>query len=120
MQVVRVGEHVREIAHAHELGDQIYKMSSKEVAQKESGTVANTASSAMKTTTETVSSAGASLSSAFSFSGGLNAGAYSSSKKTTETSSGGQQLSKQEADQLYEERIEEEYAKRGQDNPCFD
>lgn len=67
----------------------------------------------MKQTTETVSSVGASLGGAFSFSGAGHAGA-SSYKKTT-TSSGeesGQQLSKAQTDQLYEERMEDEYAKR--------
>jgi hypothetical protein len=97
-------------------------MSSQELSKKQSSEVSDTnaVSSAMKTTTETVSSAAANLTGAFSFSGGLNAGAHSHKKTTTTTSSGGQQLSKQEADAQYEERMEEEYAKRGSDNPCFD
>jgi hypothetical protein len=93
-------------------------MSSKEVAQKQSGEVAQkqssgvgqAASDTVKTVTETASSAGASLTGAFS--GSLSAGAHSSNKKTTTTSSSGSQISKKEADQLYEERIEDEYAKR--------
>jgi hypothetical protein len=85
-------------------------MSSQEIQQKQSGGVAQTASDAIKTTQETVTSAAAGLSGAFS--GSLSAGAHTSSKKTTTTSSGGQTISKQEADQLYQERIEDEYAKR--------
>lgn len=85
-------------------------MSSQEVTQKQSGGLASTASDAVKTTQETVSSAAAGISGAFS--GSLSAGAHSSTKKTTTTSSGGTTVSKQEADQLYQERIEEEYAKR--------
>ena len=85
-------------------------MSSKEVAQKQSGEVGQAASDSFKTVTETVSSAGASLAGAFS--GSLSAGANASSRKTTTTTSGGQQLSKLEADQQYQERIEDEYAKR--------
>lgn len=85
-------------------------MSSKEVAQKESGTVGQAASDTFKTVTETASSASASLAGAFS--GSLSAGAHASNKKTTTTTSGGQQLSKAEADRRYEERIEDEYAKR--------
>ena len=89
--------------------------SQQQVAQQDtSSSVANTASSAVKQTTETVSSIGANLGGAFSFSGAGHAGA-SSYKKTTTTSSGeesGQQLSKAQADQLYEERMEDEYAKR--------
>jgi hypothetical protein len=68
----------------------------------------------MKQTTETVSSIGASLGGAFSFAGAGHAGA-SSYKKTTSTTSGeesGQQLSKAQTDLLYEERMEDEYAKR--------
>lgn len=68
----------------------------------------------MKQTTETVSSVGASLGGAFSFSGAGHAGA-SSYKRTATTSSGeesGQQLGKAQTDQLYEERMEDEYAKR--------
>lgn len=85
-------------------------MSSKEVAQKESGGVGQAASDSFKSVTETASSAGASLAGAFS--GSLSGGAHASNKKTTTTTSSGQQLSKTEADQLYQERIEEEYAKR--------
>jgi hypothetical protein len=85
-------------------------MSSKEVAQKESSSVGQAASDSFKTVTETASSAGASLAGAFS--GSLSAGTSASSKKTTTTTSSGQQLSKAEADRLYEERIEDEYAKR--------
>jgi len=85
-------------------------MSSKEVAQKESGTVGQAANDTMKTVTETASSAGASLAGAFS--GSLSAGTHASSKKTTTTTSGGQRLNKVEADRQYEERIEDEYAKR--------
>ena len=95
-------------------------MSSKQVAQKESGGVADTASSAMKTTSETVSSTAANLSGAFNFSGGVNAGAHSYKKTTTQSSGSDQQLSRQEADRQYEEKMEDEYAKRGSDNPCFD
>ncbi|RMZ78485.1 hypothetical protein DV737_g3875, partial [Chaetothyriales sp. CBS 132003] len=77
-------------------------MSSKDGAQNQAGSLANTASSAFKTTTGTVSSAAANLS-------GAGADAFS---KTTDLQADGQQLSKEEADKLYEERIEEEYAKR--------
>lgn len=83
---------------------------SQEVTQKQSSGLTSTASDALKTTQETVTSAGASVAGAFS--GSLSAGAHSSSKKTTTTSSGGQTTSTQEADQLYQERIEDEYAKR--------
>jgi len=91
-------------------------MSSQQQVSKQdtSSSVGNTASSALKQTSETVSSVAANLGGAFSFSGGAHAGA-SSYKKTTTTSSGQeseQQLSKAQADQLYEERMEDEYAKR--------
>lgn len=85
-------------------------MSSKEVAQKQSGGVGQATSDTLKTVTETASSAGASLAGAFS--GSLSAGAHTSNKKSTTTTSEGTQLSKAQADQQYEERIEEEYAKR--------
>jgi hypothetical protein len=82
--------------------------------QDSSSAVANTASSAVRKTTESVYSVGANVGGAFSFAGGAHAGA-SSYKRTTTTSSGDQseqQLSKAQADQLYEERMEDEYAKR--------
>ena len=85
-------------------------MASKEVAQKESGGIGQAASDTFRTVTETASSAGASLAGAFS--GSLSAGAHASSKKTTTTTTSGQQMSKAQADKLYEERIEDEYAKR--------
>jgi hypothetical protein len=85
-------------------------MSSKEVAHKESAGVGQAASDTFKTVTESASSVGASLAGAFS--GSLSAGTHASSKKTTTTTSSGQQISKAEADKLYQERIEDEYAKR--------
>lgn len=87
-------------------------MTSKEVAQKQSQEVDKSQSSAWQTTKETVSSATANISGAFNFSGGLSANAGAYNKKTTTTSGAGQQLSKEEADRLYEERMEDEYAKR--------
>ena len=87
-------------------------MSSKEVSQKQSSEVDKSQSSAYQTTKETVSSVAANLSGAFNVSGGMSANAGSYSKKTTTTSNGGQELSKEEADRLYEERMEDEYAKR--------
>lgn len=87
-------------------------MASKEVSKKESGEVDQSSSSAYQKTTEAVSSAAASLGGAFNFSGGVSANAGSYNKKTTTTTVGGEQLSKSEADKLYEERIEDEYAKR--------
>lgn len=87
-------------------------MSSKEVAQKQSQEVDKSDSSAWQTTKETVSSTAANLGGAFNFSGGVSANAGSYNKTTTTSSGGGQKLSKQEADQQYEERMEDEYAKR--------
>ncbi|KAJ9662610.1 hypothetical protein H2198_001282 [Neophaeococcomyces mojaviensis] len=87
-------------------------MTSHQVAQKQSSETDQSQSSAIQTTKETVSSAAANLSGAFNFSGGLSANAGAHNKKTTTTSGGGQQLSKAQADQLYEERMEDEYAKR--------
>lgn len=87
-------------------------MTNQELSQKQVQDVEDSESSVYKSTKETITSAAANLSGALNFSGGLsaNAGAY---KKTTTSSSGGnRQLSKEEADQLYEERIEDEYAKR--------
>ena len=87
-------------------------MSSQQVTKQESsGGVTNTASDAIKTTQETVSSAAANLSGAFSGSFGASAGAHSS-KKTTTTTSGSQQMSKDEAAKLYEENIDTEMQKR--------
>lgn len=87
-------------------------MTSQEVAQKHSQDVNKSQSSVWHTTKETVSSATASLSGAFSFSGGLSAHVGAYNKKTATSSRGSQKLSKQEAEQQYEENIEDEYAKR--------
>jgi hypothetical protein len=46
------------------------------------------------------------------FSGALSVGGQASSKRTTTTISGGSQISQAQADRLYLERIEDEYAKR--------
>ncbi|RMZ83585.1 hypothetical protein DV738_g1106, partial [Chaetothyriales sp. CBS 135597] len=69
-------------------------MSSNDGPQKQSAT----------TTTDTTSGAGAANLSGTS--------TDPSSSKTTDVHAEGRQLSKEEADRLYEERIEEEYAKR--------
>jgi len=87
-------------------------MTSQEVSQKQSRQVDNSQSSAWQTTKETVSSATAGVGGAFNLSGGLSANAGSYKKKTTTTNGGGQQLSKEDADRQYEERMEDEYAKR--------
>ena len=87
-------------------------MSSKEISQKQSQEVDKSQSSAWQSTKETVTSAAANVGGAFNFSGGLSASAGSHKKTTTTTSGGGQQLSKEQADRLYEERMEDEYAKR--------
>ncbi|KAK5945398.1 hypothetical protein PMZ80_002603 [Knufia obscura] len=87
-------------------------MASQEVSQKQSQEVDNSQSGAWQTTKETISSASANIGGAFNFSGGISAGANSHNKKTTTVNGGGQQLSKQEASQQYEERMEDEYAKR--------
>jgi len=87
-------------------------MTSQEVSQKQSQQVDNSQSSAWQTTKETVSSATANIGGAFNFSGGLNANAGSYKKKTTTVDGSGQELSKEEADRQYEERMEDEYAKR--------
>lgn len=85
-------------------------MSSQEVAKKESGGLVSGTSNVLKSTTESVASAAASLSGAFA--GSLHAGANASSRKVTTHTYGGEQMSKSEADRQYEERIEDEYAKR--------
>jgi len=87
-------------------------MALQEVSQKQSQEADKSQSSAWQTTKETVSSATANVGGAFNFSGGVNANAGSYKKKTTTVSGGGQQLSKEQADQQYEERMEDEYAKR--------
>jgi len=87
-------------------------MASQEVSQKQSQEVDKSQSSAWQTTKESVSSATANLGGAFNFSGGVSANAGSYSKKTTTTTGGGQQQSKEAADKQYEERMEDEYAKR--------
>ena len=87
-------------------------MTSQELSQKQSQEVEKSQSSAWQTTKETVSSASASLGGAFNFSGGLSANAGSYNKTTTTSSGGGQKMSKQDAAQLYEESMEDEYAKR--------
>lgn len=84
--------------------------SNQQLSTKQSSDVSSAASDIYKTTTETVSSVGVSLAGAFS--GALSVGGQASSKRTTTTASGGSQMSKAQADQLYEERIEDEYAKR--------
>lgn len=87
-------------------------MSSQQVTQKQAQEVDKSQSSAFQTTKETVSSVAANLSGAFNVSGGASANAGSYSKTTTTTNGGEQKLSKEEADRLYEERMEDEYAKR--------
>lgn len=87
-------------------------MSSQQVSQKQSQEADKSQSSAYQSTKETVSSVAANLSGAFNISGGASANAGSYNKTTTTTSGGDQKLSKEEADRLYEERIEDEYAKR--------
>lgn len=84
--------------------------SNQQVSTKKSSDVSSGASDAYKTTTESVSSIGASLAGAFS--GSLSAGGQASSKRTTTTTSGGSQMTKAQADQMYQENIEDEYAKR--------
>lgn len=85
-------------------------MSSQKATQQTSDNMANTASSAYKSTVETVTSAAAGLTGAFS--GSLNAGAHASSKQSRTETGDLHKLSKAEADKLYEERMEDEYAKR--------
>lgn len=87
-------------------------MSSQQVTQKQSQEADKSQSSAYQTTKETVSSVAANLNGAFNISGGASANAGSYSKTTTATNGGEQKLSKEEADRLYEERMEDEYAKR--------
>lgn len=87
-------------------------MSSKEVAQKQSQDVDKSQSSAWETTKETVSSTAANLGGAFNFSGGVSANAGSYKKQTTTITGKGEQLSKEQADAQYLERMEDEYAKR--------
>jgi hypothetical protein len=84
--------------------------SNQQLSTKQSSEVSSAASDAYKTTTESVSSIGASLCGAFS--GSLSAGGHASSRRTTTTTSGGSQMSQALADQQYAERIEDEYAKR--------
>ncbi len=84
--------------------------SNQQLSTKQSSDVSSGTSDVYKSTTETVSSIGASLAGAFS--GSLSAGGQASNKRTTTTTSGGSQMSKAQADQLYEENIEDEYAKR--------
>jgi len=86
--------------------------SNQQVSNKQSSSsdASSAVSDAYKTTTESVSSVGAGLAGAFS--GSLNAGGQASSKKTTTTTSGSNQMSQAQADQQYEENIEDEYAKR--------
>ncbi|KAL9618736.1 MAG: hypothetical protein Q9160_006615 [Pyrenula sp. 1 TL-2023] len=84
------------------------------VAKKTSESLSSTqqtASELATKTTESVSQASASVGGAFSgsFGGSANVGSKST---TTETKGAGAGLSKQEAGKLYEERIEDEYAKR--------
>jgi len=83
-------------------------MSSNQVVQKGESDIGSTTSEVFRKTTETVASATASIPKAID--GSLQAGAHASSK--TSDTSGDQPLSKAEADRLYEERIEDEYAKR--------
>ena len=81
-----------------------------EVAQtgsNKSSDVTSTVSNATQKTTETVSSVSAGLGGQFS--GAFNLGGSANSRSVTHESGG---LSKSEADKLYEERIEDEYAKR--------
>ncbi len=90
----------------------VARKQSQEVDQKQSQEVDTSQSSAWQTTKESVSSATATLSGAFNFSGGLNASAGAHNKKTTTINGGGQQLSREDAGRQYEERMEDEYAKR--------
>lgn len=87
-------------------------MSSRQVSQKESQDTGKSQSSAYQTTKETVSSVAANLSGAFNVSGGASANAGSHHSTTTTIKGNEKQLSKEEADRLYEERMEDEYAKR--------
>jgi hypothetical protein len=82
--------------------------SNQQLYKRQSSEASSLASDVYKTTTETVSSVGANLAGAFS--GALSIGGSASSKRTTTTTSGG--MTKAQADQLYEENIEDEYAKR--------
>ena len=84
--------------------------STQQLSTKQSSDVSSTASDTYKTTTETVSSVGVSLAGAFS--GALSVGGQASSKRITTTISGGSQISQAQADHLYLERMEDEYAKR--------
>jgi len=84
-------------------------MATDQVTTKQSSGLATSAYDVVTKTTETVTSAAAGISGAFV--GSLSAGGSASKKTITETSSGSQ-MSKAEADKLYEERIEDEYAKR--------
>lgn len=86
--------------------------SSQQVSEKGSQETDYSQSSAYQTTKETVSSVAANLSGAFNISGGASANAGSYHKTTTTTNGSDKQLSKEEADRLYEERMEDEYAKR--------
>jgi len=87
-------------------------MPSSEVTQKQSGEVDQSQSSALQTTKETISSTAANIGGAFNFSGGMSANAGTYNKKTTTTTGGSQHSSRAQADQEYEERMEDEYAKR--------
>lgn len=87
-------------------------MSSQQVSQKQSHDADKSQSSAYQTTKETVSSVAANLSGAFNISGGASANAGSYKSTTTTMNGNDKKLSKEEADHLYEERMEDEYAKR--------
>jgi uncharacterized protein YjdB len=84
-------------------------MAAYQVTTNQSSSLTNPGYDVVTKTTETVTSTTAGLSGAFA--GSLSVGGSASSKTITETSSGSQ-MSKAEADKLYEERIEDEYAKR--------
>ena len=83
------------------------KQVSHQKGSNQSSDITSSLSSAGQKTTETVSSAGANIGAQFS--GAFSAGGQSHTKTTT-TESGG--ISKSQADRQYEERIEDEYAKR--------
>ena len=86
------------------------KMAHQELASKQSSNKSSSDSGLVSKTTESVSNAAASIGGAFS--GSVSAGTNASSKSTTTETHGGSQMTKEQADKLYEERMEDEYAKR--------